>query len=252
MIKDYVKGVFIVAQIELKKMLKQPIDIFTRAIQPLIWILIFGNVFNKVKIISGTDYKAFLTPGILTQSVMFVSVFYGITLVWDKDQGQLQRLLCSPIPSNSIILGKSVFSGIRSIIQASAILVFVVLFGLKLYVNVFSIFLTFLAVFLGGMCFSAFSMSIASFFKNVERFMGVIQLITMPLFFSSNALYPVSLMPYWLKILASINPMTYVVNIIRESLVYKNYFVFNDIILLFLFVIVFEFLSFLSFKKIID
>ncbi len=220
----FIRGSFVILEIELRKMIRQRLDIITRAVQPLIWILLFGNVFKNIKSIPiKGDYLSFMTPGILAQSVMFVSFFYGISLIWDKDQGQITRFLSAPIPYSSIPTGKALFSGIRSLIQAFLIMILSKALNIHIYINFYTLVLSSLVIILSGMCFASFSMLIASLFKNVERFMGVVQIITMPIFFSSSALYPISLMPGWLKMVALINPLTYSVEGLR-ILLYENSF----------------------------
>ncbi len=218
----FIRGTTVILEIELRKMIRQKMDILTRAVQPLIWILLFGNVFKNIKSIPVKgDYLSFMTPGILAQSVMFVSFFYGISLIWDKDQGQITRFLSAPIPRSSIITGKALFSGIRSLIQAFLIIILSKALNINIFINIYTLTLSSLVIILSGICFASFSMLIASLFKNVERFMGVVQIITMPIFFSSSALYPVSLMPNWLKIFALLNPLTYSVEGLR-TLLYEN------------------------------
>ena len=218
----FIRGSFVILEIELRKMIRQKVDIITRAFQPLIWILLFGNVFKNIKSIPiKGDYLSFMTPGILAQSVMFVSFFYGISLIWDKDQGQITRFLSAPIPYSSITTGKAIFSGVRSLVQAFLIMILSKAINVNIYINIYTILLSIVVIMLSGICFASFSMLIASIFKNVERFMSVIQIITMPIFFSSSALYPISLMPKWLKVVAFLNPLTYSVEGLR-LLLYKN------------------------------
>lgn len=251
--RAFIKGSLIILEIELRKMIKQKIDIITRAIQPVIWILLFGNVFANIKSlpIKG-NYLSFMTPGVLAQSIMFVSFFYGISLIWDKDQGQIARFLSAPIPPSSIVVGKALFSGIRSLMQAFFIILLSELIDVKLYLNFYTISLGIFTIILSGICFSAFSMLIASFFKSVEKFMGIVQIITMPIFFSSSALYPISLMPKWLKLIALINPLTYSVDILRALLFENNNHIFFMLIILVLYSLLFLNAGAYGIKKLVN
>ncbi len=248
----FIKGSVVILEIELRKMVRQKVDIITRAIQPIIWILLFGNVFSHIKGIPVRgSYLGFMTPGILAQSVMFVSFFYGISLIWDKDQGQITRFLSAPIPPSSIVVGKSLFSGIRGLIQALFIMLLAKALSINIFLNIYTIIFGSLSIILSGVCFSAFSMLIASIFKSVEKFMGVVQIITMPIFFSSSALYPISLMPYWLKIIALINPLTYSVDILRMLLFDNDMHIFGMFIILSFYSLVFLSFGAFSIKRLI-
>jgi len=113
-----------------------------------------------------------MAPGILAQSMMFISIFYGLSIIWDKDQGILQKLIALPVPRAAFVTGKAFGAGV-----------------------------------------------LAAIVKNRERFMGIGQVITMPLFFASNAIYPIQIMPHWLQIVARINPLSYRVELLRGYLI---------------------------------
>lgn len=249
----FTRGTLVILEIELRKMIRQKIDILTRAVQPLIWILLFGNVFKNIKSIPiKGDYLSFMTPGILAQSVMFVSFFYGISLIWDKDQGQITRFLSAPIPYSSITTGKAIFSGIRSLIQAFLIMLLSKALNINIFINFYTLILSAIVIILSGVCFASFSMLIASVFKNVERFMSIIQIITMPIFFSSSALYPISLMPKWLKMVALLNPLTYSVEGLRILLYQNSLSIWSPLLVLLFYSIAFLVLSAFSMRSLVN
>ncbi len=249
----FTRGTLVILEIELRKMIRQKIDILTRAVQPLIWILLFGNVFKNIKSIPiKGDYLSFMTPGILAQSVMFVSFFYGISLIWDKDQGQITRFLSAPIPYSSITTGKAIFSGIRSLVQAFLIMLLSKALNINIFINFYTLILSAIVIILSGVCFASFSMLIASVFKNVERFMSIIQIITMPIFFSSSALYPISLMPKWLKMVALLNPLTYSVEGLRILLYQNSLSIWSPLLVLLFYSVAFLVLSAFSMRSLVN
>jgi ABC-2 type transport system permease protein len=117
------------------------------------------------------------------------------------------------------VLGKSLAGGVRGTFQALGILLIVLIIGIDIIVTPLSIIGMFVIIILCGICFSSMSMALASVFRTRERMMGVGQAITMPLFFASSAIYPVSIMPGWLQAIAVVNPLSYVVDALRSLLV---------------------------------
>ena len=104
---SYGEQVWAIADVEFRKMLRDPTEIFSRAIQPILWLLIFGQVFSKLRDIptGGLSYLAFMAPGVLAQSVLFCAIFYGINVIWEKDMGVIHKLLVSPASRSALVLG---------------------------------------------------------------------------------------------------------------------------------------------------
>jgi ABC-2 type transport system permease protein len=150
---------------------------------------------------------------------MFVAIFYGIQIIWERDAGILTKLLVTPTPRSALIIGKSFAAGIRSLVQVAVVLVLSAILGVSLTDNPLHIIGAFLIVMLGAAFFSCLSMTVAGLVLKRDRLMGIGQMITMPLFFASNALYPVAIMPHWLRILSKINPLSYEVDALRGMLI---------------------------------
>src|ERR1700690_3145794 len=114
---------FAIANVELRKLFRDPTELFTRAIQPVLWLVVFGQVFSRVRGIptGNISYLAFMTPGILAQSVLFAAIFYGIAVIWERDLGIVHKLLVSPAFRSSFIFGKAISAGFRGAIQAVVI-----------------------------------------------------------------------------------------------------------------------------------
>ena len=210
-----------VSMAELHKIARDPTEMFSRAIQPVLWLVIFGQVFSRVRDIPTGDvtYLAFMTPGILAQSVLFSAIFYGIAVIWERDLGIVQKLLVSPAHRSALVLGKALSAGLRGLVQAVIVYVIAWLLDIHLRWDIIPILEVLLAVILGSCIFSTFSLIIACIVKTRERFMGIGQVLTMPLFFASNAIYPLEMMPDWLKLVARLNPLSYLVDALRGAMI---------------------------------
>jgi ABC-2 type transport system permease protein len=152
--------------------------------------------------------------------VLFTAIFYGIAVIWERDLGILQKMLVTPAYRGALVLGKAASAGVRGLAQTVIIYLVAFLFGIRLRFEVAPVLGVILAVVLGSALFSTFSLVIACIVKTRERFMGIGQVLTMPLFFASNAIYPLEMMPDWLKGIAKINPLTYLVDALRSLMVH--------------------------------
>src|ERR1022692_2136295 len=117
---NYLRQTFAVAESDIRKLIHDPVELFTRMIQPVLWLLIFGQAFPRTRAIptGGISYLDFMTPGILAQSVLFGAIFYGISLIWERDLGIIHKFLVSPAPRTALVMGRAVSSAIRGICQA--------------------------------------------------------------------------------------------------------------------------------------
>jgi ABC-2 type transport system permease protein len=206
---------------ELRKLRHDHLDIFTRSVQPLLWLFIFGTALRRNRALSGGfhDYRAYLAPGVMAQAALFISIFFGLAVIWERDVGQLQRLLATPIPRLGIVLGKATGAGIRALTQAVVLLAVLAVAGIAIRWNPLDVLGALVLLVLGTGGFACLSMILASLVRTRERFMGIGQLVMMPLFFASSALYPLAIMPEWLRVVARINPLTYEVHGMRQLLV---------------------------------
>ena len=218
---NYLRQTMAVAEADIRKLIHDPVELFTRMVQPVLWLLIFGQVFNRTRAIptGGISYLDFMAPGILAQSVLFGAIFYGISLIWERDLGIVQKFLVSPAPRSTLVLGRAISSTVRSLCQMVFVYALAFLLHVQLRFGVFALAGVVLAVMLGSAVFSTFSLIIACVVKSRERFMGIGQVLTMPLFFASNAIYPLSLMPPWLRVVSRVNPLTYQVDALRALMI---------------------------------
>ena len=202
---------------EIQKLVHDPVELLTRVIQPVLWLLMFGEVFARVRGIptGSIPYESFLVPGVLAQSALFIAIFFGISAIWERDLGVLYKYMMSPAPREALVIGKALAAGVRGLSQAIMVYVIGLLIGVGLRVSVVALIGTGIVVVLGAAVFCTFSLIIACIVKTRERFMGIGQVLTMPLFFASSAIYPIALMPSWLRAVAAINPLTYQVDALR-------------------------------------
>ena len=219
--RSFFRKTLAITELEARKLRHDPWDLFTRAVQPVLWLVVFGQVLAQVKAIPTGDmpYLDFLTPGILAQSVLFISIFYGISIVWERDLGIVQKFLVSPTPRTALVTGKALAAGLRSFTQAVIVLILAIALGVDVVLAPLELLTVVLVVLLGAAIFATLSLIIACLVKTRERFMGIGQMVTMPLFFASNAIYPIAMMPRWLQVISYANPLTYVVDALRGSMV---------------------------------
>jgi ABC-2 type transport system permease protein len=206
--------------VELQKLRHDRTELYTRAVQPALWLLVFGQTFTRIRAVptGGIPYIDYLAPGIIAQSAMFIAIFYGIHIIWERDAGVLDKLLVTPTPRSALITGKAFAAGVKSVIQAVVVVVIAAVLGVALTWNPLKLLGVAAIVVLGSAFFSCLSMTIAGIVLSRDRLMGFGQAITMPLFFASNALYPVSVMPGWLQAVSRVNPLSYEVEALRGLL----------------------------------
>ena len=176
------------------------------------------NTFNT------TSYFSFMAVGMIAFTALFTTAFSGMSVVWDRRLGFLNKALSTPVSRGVIIFSKVLSATFRSMFQAGIIILIAIAFGLQFGAafNPVYIFGVFAILFL--ICVGLSSMFIAITIRStrIETPMAVMNLVTLPLMFASNAFFPTSIMPSWLKIVASYNPMTYTTDAVRQLLIYNT------------------------------
>ena len=206
--------------VELRKVRHDRTELYTRAIQPTLWLLIYGETFTKLRAIptGSRPYLDYLAPGIMAQSALFIAIFFGIQIIWERDAGVLTKLLATPTPRAALVTGKAFAAGIRAASQVVIVLLLSAILRIGLNWNPLHLLAALLLVVVGSAFFSMLSVTLAGLVLSRDRLMGIGQALTMPLFFASNALYPTHLMPGWLQVLSKINPLSYEVDGLRGVL----------------------------------
>ncbi|HEY7226398.1 MAG TPA: ABC transporter permease [Micromonosporaceae bacterium] len=219
-LRRLIARVYALCLVEVQKLRHDRTELVMRAIQPSLWLVIFGTTFSRLRSIptSGVAYLDFLAPGVLAQATVFVSIFYGIQVIWERDAGVLAKLMVTPTPRAALVTGKAFAAGVRGLTQALVVYVLAEILGVRLSLNPLRLLGVVAVVLLAAAFFCCLSVTVAGLVLSRDRMMGIGQAITMPLFFASNALYPIDIMPAWLRVVAHINPMSYQVEALRGLL----------------------------------
>jgi len=207
---------------ELLHFFRQRTRILMSIVQPVIWLVLIGNMMsgisnfsNAAHFFGGKSYITFMAPGVMVMTALFGGIFGGLSVVWDRRFGYLYRLLSSPISRMSIPLGKMVASSLQSGFQVILIILIALLLGVRFSTGIPGIFVIILIVMFFGFGISGISVGLGVVIKRHETMMAVVNFFTMPLMFTSNALFPTQLMPKWLATIAKINPVSYVIAPLR-------------------------------------
>ena len=186
-------------------------------IQPLLWLLIFGQLFkglSQLPQFPAADYVQFLTPGVIVMTVLFGASWSGVSLLRDLRHGVMEKLLVAPIVRSSIVLSRLLHNAFTVVIQVFLLIAVAALVGAGLPIGqgIFWIWVTVLLLAVG---FSAISNALAMFLKQEEPLVVMGNMLTLPLLFFSSALVPASFMPDWMRLVSRINPVTYGVEAVR-------------------------------------
>jgi len=240
---------------EVKKWMKNPFLLFMMFVQPVVWLGLFGKALNLTSLISvppdllaqlppqfrdqvpillnqmisetfggTTDYFTYMAAGMLSVIVLFTAMFSGMSIVWDRRFGFLNKLLVAPIPRGSIVLAKVSSSVIRSIFQVLLIFSIAFAFGLQVgdAFGILDFFGMLAALFLLSLGLSSLFLAVAIRIKSHETVVAVANLLNLPLMFASNALFPIKQMPEWLQTVANFNPLSYAGNAVRAFILHSS------------------------------
>ena len=205
---------------ELKRFARSRSRIAGSLIQPFMWLALLGLGLSASVNIGGGSYLAYMAPGIIGMSLLFTSIFSGISVIWDKQFGFLKEILVAPVSRTSVVLGKVAGSATISVLTALAVIAAAIALG---GIPLSSLTVTAILGMLGFMVlisvtFVALGLVIASRLNNMEGFQVIMTVLVMPLFFLSGALFPLANAPAWMQVLASVDPLAYGVDGIRSVL----------------------------------
>ncbi len=210
------RAAIVVCHRELLRWTKDRRRLLAGLVQPLLWLFVLGTGLSRVVSVGSenVDFRTFLFPGVLATSVMFTSVFSGVSVVWDREFGFLREMLVAPIRRTSIMAGKCFGGAIVATAQAVVLLALAGLCGVPyspvLMLNLLAI------LFLASLSLTAFGLLLGAKVANIQSVMPVIQTVITPMMFLSGALYPTSGLPTWLAFATKVNPVTYAVNPMRQ------------------------------------
>ena len=210
-----IRGIYTLWLREIKRYLRDRVRIISSFVQPLLWLLIFGSGIRfSGTTIGNLTYQQYIFPGIIGQTLLFTSMFMGISVIWDREFGFLKEILVAPISRFSVFLGKMLGDSTDAVIQGIIVFALGVLLGIPLNPLTFLEALPVMILMTFGLV--GIGLTVASFIESLESF-GVIQsFINLPLFFLSGALFPIrGDVANWLQIASSFNPLTYGVDALR-------------------------------------
>jgi ABC-2 type transport system permease protein len=216
-LRSELRAIKVVWQRELIRFTKDRIRIITSLVQPFLFLFVLGTGLSRLAGAGthGVNLRTFVYPGVLCMSVMFIAIFSAASIVWDREFGFLREMMVAPVRRSSLVIGKclggatvAAFEGVILICLAGLVgvpyapILILEIFGLQLLVA-FSI--------------TAFGVMAAARVKQMQSFMALTQMVIMPMYFLSGALFPVSGLPQWLAILNRIDPLTYAVDPMRRA-----------------------------------
>jgi len=250
-----IKGIYALWYRETKVFLRERSRVISSIINPLLWLLIIGGGLGSAVSFSGINYQTFIYPGILIQTALFSSVFFGVYIVWDKKIDFMKEVLVAPMKRTSIFVGKILGGSTDTLLQVLILFVIGFLFmiggimpGLKLTPFSVLVSLVFLLVTTVGLV--SIGLILGSQMESPEGFQLIISFLIFPLFFLSGALFPITNLPAWLAPLILANPVTYAVDGIRGVMMGISRFNFLfDFAIVCLFAVVMVLIGTYAFKK---
>jgi len=211
------RAIYVITLRELIKLGRQRGSLINTFARPILWLFVVGTGLNQLVRGGGPiSYKQFIFPGVMGMVILFSSIFSSISIVWDREFGFLREILVAPISRLSIVIGKAISGTISSSLQAGVIMIFLPLLGI--HVGILQLLgLLGLAILL-SFALTSLGILIAAHLETFGVFNVIMNLLVMPLFFLSGAIYPVNLLPPWLRFLSRCNPLTYGIDAFKNVL----------------------------------
>ena len=201
---------------EIKVFTREKSRVVSSLVTPLLWMVVFGGGLGSAVSVSGMNYQVFIFPGILTMTILFSSVFFGLYIVWDKKIDFFKEVLVAPLSRTTIFAGKMMGGSIDALLQGSAMLLFGIILGVKY--SVMNVILAFVFMFVLAAALVSLGLILGSNMESVEGFQLVISFLVFPMFFFSGALFPIDNLPHYLLVFTLIDPVTYAVDGLRGVL----------------------------------
>ena len=235
-------GLWALTNRELKKWYQQPFVLAMGIIQPILWLALLGKAMNIGNIVTGIpgidptkimmatfgtkDYFSFMSMSMVAFTVVFTTAFVGMSVVWDKRLGFMNKVLSTPVSRSAIILSKVLAASVRAIFQAAIVAAVAFALGLSTGSNFawYSILGIFAIVFLISVGLASFFTALTLRATRMEMPQAIFQLVTLPLMFASSAYFPIAQMPSWLQAVANVNPISYTIDAVRRLMVFSDGF----------------------------
>jgi ABC-2 type transport system permease protein len=210
------RAVKIVWQRELIRFSKDRLRIVTQLVQPFLFLFVLGTGLSRLASAGthGVDLRTFVYPGVLCMAVLFTAMFSAASLVWDREFGFLREMMVAPVRRSSLVLGKCLGGATVACFQGIIVLALAGLVGVPyspiLLIEIFALQMVL------AFTITAFGVMVAARITQIQSFMAITQMVMMPMYFLSGAIFPVSGLPQWLTILNRIDPLTYAVDPMRR------------------------------------
>ena len=234
--------------------------IITSLAMPILWLALLGTALGSMMerspyLPSGMNYVQYIAPGIIGMAILFTSIFSGISIIFDREFGFLKEILVAPVSRVSIVMGKALGGTTTAMIQGMIMFVLAILLGVTFTSELGTIggfFICIVFMFLIGLSFVSLGIAIASKIESMEGFQAIMSFLIMPMFFLSGALYPIGVLPEWLRFLTYFDPLTYGVDGLRYAIqgsAVAEFPILLDLVVLVLFSLCMVLLGAYLFKK---
>lgn len=213
---------------EMRRFWRQPTRVAVTMIQPALWLTLMGNSLNEatsripqIRLILGApDFMTYMTAGVICMATLFSGVYSGMSVLWDRRIGYLDKMLASPIPRSAIPQGKMLAAAVQNALQLASLLVVARLFGVRVVTGWAGILVIAGLSTALSLCVSAASLALAARVRTQETFIALVSCLALPLIFTSTVVFPTALMPRWLAAAAIWNPLSYAVRPMRRLISY--------------------------------
>jgi ABC-2 type transport system permease protein len=218
-VDEKMRAFIIMVYRQIKRFSRAKSRVVGMVVNPLIWLIFFGvgwsGVFKDVRVFGGVNYLTYLAPGIFAMTIFNQSFISGVSVIWDREFGFLKEVLVAPASRKETISGRIVGDSIVATVQGAIILFLTLLIT---EVRIPGILPTLGVGLLLAVAFSSFGVCLATRIQSMEGFQMIMAVLMLPIIFLSGAIYPINAMPWWMKLLAYINPLTYAVDGARSML----------------------------------
>lgn len=235
---------------EVKRYLRAKERIISSLAMPIFWFLIFGSGMNIAMLLANAEvkYSDYIAPGIIAMALLFTSVSSGVSVIWDREFGFLKEMLVAPISRTIIVIGKSLGGATTALLQGLMIIGLSALFGVKF--SLLSLVILLPVMLLISIGFVCFGLIIGSLMETLEGFQLIMNFVVMPLFFLSGVLFPIENLPYFLKVLSFLDPLTYGVDVMRNIVIGVSHLpIYISFTVIFLFTLTTSIIASLIFDK---
>jgi ABC-2 type transport system permease protein len=233
---------------EFKVFLRERSRLVASSFTPLLWLFVIGSGLGSTNLHIGTDYQKFIFPGIVCMSVIFTSVFFGSYIIWDRKFDFLKSVMVAPSSRTTVFVGKTLGGMTTSLFQVAIILVIGVFLGINY--NALSLLQIISIVLILSFALTSLGLTFGSYIESLEGFQLIVSFVVFPLFFLSGALFPIDDLPAWLKFITLVDPATYSVDALRNSILNLGTYSFEqDLEILLIFTLILTLIGIFSFRR---